>query len=147
MIFDQLSKAQRERTKLKKKFDRLISQAEQEKNHKERNFLIDEFLMECGFIDDRINVLESIRLQEKAERMGIPIPPLSDKQSWEKGYKPNTTFLGVKARLQLLTEIRKERRERWEGRTFWISRILIPLIGLIIGLIGALTALVSVWKK
>lgn len=147
MIFDQLSKAQRERTKLKKKFDRLILQAEKEKNHKERNFLIDEFLMERGFIDDRINLLESIRLQEKAERLGIPIPPLSDKESWERGLQPNTIFLGVKARLHLREEMRKERRERFESRTLWISRILIPLIGLIIGLIGALTALVSVWRK
>ena len=139
MIFDQLWKLQRERTELEKRFGRMISQAEREGDHEKRESLISELLMERGLIDDRINGLESIRIQERAERLGVPIPPLSDKESWENGYKPNTIFLSVKARAQLRSEIRKERRERWD----WITRI----ITLLVGLIGAITGLISVWKK
>ncbi|MBI1955437.1 MAG: hypothetical protein HYS38_03490 [Acidobacteria bacterium] len=147
MIFDQLWKAQRERSKLKRTFDRLISQAEKEKNDKKAASLIGEFQMEGRFIDDKINVLRSTRLREEAERLGIPTPPLSDEESWEYGCQKDLIFLGVKAQSQLRGEIRKERRERWEDRTLWITRILIPLLGLTIGLIGTLTALVSVWRK
>ena len=143
MIFDELWEVQRARAKLRKTFDRLISQAKKEDNNEKRDRLIDEFLMELDLINDKINMLESERIQKEAERLGIPVPPLSDKESWEKGFQPNTVFLGVKVRLQLRSGIRKERREQWEGRTLWIS----GLLGLIIGLIGAITALVSVLKK
>ena len=143
MILDSLWEEQRERTKLKKTFDRLISQARKEKNQEEADSLISEFITERDQINDIINGLETTRIQEEAERLGIPIPPFLDAESWEQGFNPNIFLLSSKARLQLCGEIRKERRRRWEDRTLWISRILLPLLALI----GAMRGLVSVWKK
>ena len=147
MIFDQLRRAQQERNKLKNTFDRLIAQAEREKNHKRVEMLIGQAFMEYKFVNDKINVLVTNRLREEAERLGIPTPPLSDEESWEYGCKKDVVFLGVRAQSQLRGEIRKERRERFEAKTLWIIRIFLPLIGLLIGLIGAITGVVAVWRR
>ena len=128
MIFDELWKERRKRSKLDKFYDRLISRTEKEKNHEEAENLSGEFMAQRDGINEKINVLETIRLRKESEKLGIPVPPLSDKESWVHS-PSNVVFLNVEAQLQLRREIRKERRERLEDRTLWISRIL------------------SVWKK
>ena len=144
MIFDKLRKAQRARTKLQKKFDPLISAAEKKEDKSDAEFLIQEFLQERSLLDNRIKSIETARLQEKAEKYGIPTPSLSDQESWDKGYTHSglRVFLKANARLALLSDIRKERRARWEDRTAWINRLIIPIIALL----GAATAFVAVWK-
>ena len=143
MIFDALWKAQRERRALEEKFSGLIGEAEKNKDHEEVDSLVLELLFERGLIEDRINRIDTNRVQEEAEKFGIPVPSFSDKESWNEDSQSHTIFLTVSTRLRLRQEIRKERRARWEDRTLCIDRIVLPLIGLI----GAGTALVSILKK
>jgi len=142
-MFDALSKAQRERRKLEEQFSGLIGEAEKKKDYEERDGLVSELLMERDLIEDRINRIETDRVQKEAEKFGIPVPSLSDKESWDEDSQSHTIFLNVSTRLRLRQEIRKERRARWEDTTIWMDRIVLPLIGLI----GAVTGLVSVLKS
>jgi hypothetical protein len=123
MVFDRLWKLRRERKKLEKSFDRLISQAKGAGDYDKEERLISELLFHRDSIDDEINVIESTRLQETANVLGIPVPKPSDENSWERGSQSFVIFLDVKARLQLRREIRRERRERWEHRTYWLRDI------------------------
>ena len=138
MIYDELRKAQKERKALSKKYDSFIS-AETEEKEKDR--LIGEFLLFRGMLDAQISSIQTIRIQNKAEEYGIPTPSPSDQESWEQGYNSQgylIVFLNAKARLELLNNIRKERRTRWEDKTIWIDRIVMPVIALLGVLTGAI---------
>jgi hypothetical protein len=143
MIFDALWKAQRQRRELEEKFGKLIGEAERRKDDEEVQSLVKELLLERGLIEDRIHRIETRRVQEKAEKFGIPVPSLSDKESWDDGQHSQIIFLTVRARLKLRQEIRKERRAQWEDRMLLMERIIL----LLVGLIGAASAFVSVLKK
>jgi hypothetical protein len=105
----------------------------------EREFRIHEAMDARGEKRDSILNLSSMLLTDKAERLGVPIPPFSDKESWEEGYWPDSIRLNVKAQADLRQLIRAERREKWGFSAFLLKDILTPLIGVI----GAIMGLVS----
>jgi hypothetical protein len=141
MILDALWKAQRERRNLDKLYRPLIAKAEKEKNHEEMQSLEAEYGFERGLVNDKISSLESARIQEEAERLCIPVPKYSsESEAWEKGFQPNFVYLSVKARADLRTHIRKERRERIEHWTLFLKDVIVPLVGLL----GAIMGLISV---
>ena len=142
MIFDELWRAQRVRKRTERVFHRLIAKAEKSKDRDRERSLITEFLMERDIINDRINWIETSRLQERAENFGIPIPSISDKESWEDGYEPNTVRLRKEARLRISDQIRNERRDRVDDQLLWLNRIS-PLIAPLSGLVGFVTGLIA----
>jgi hypothetical protein len=146
MIFDELWRAQRERTKLHKTFDPLISKAEQEKRWDDSQSLISEFLMERNVIDDKISWIETKRVRKRAEKFGVPIPPLSDKECWEEGFTPNTVRLKPEARIRISEQVRKERRARIEDRMLWVD-YLGPLVSPLTGLLGVVIGLVALLRS
>ena len=142
MIFDDLWRAQRERRKTERVFHNLIAKAEKSKNWNEEQSLSGEFLMERAIINDRINWIETRQLQERAEKFGIPIPSISDKEAWEDGYTPKTVRLRKEARLKISDQIRNERRARVDDQLLWLNRIS-PLIAPLSGLVGFVTGLIA----
>jgi hypothetical protein len=142
MILDELWRAQRVRKRTERVFQRLIAKAEKSKDRDREQSLITEFLMERDIINDRINWIETRRLQERAENFGIPIPSISDKESWEDGYEPNTVRLRKEARLRISDQIRNERRARVDDQLLWVNRIS-PLIAPLSGLVGFVTGLIA----
>lgn len=81
MIFDDLWRAQRERRRLGRRFDPLIAKVTKEKRWEERESLLGELIMEMDMIHDKINWVETRRVQERAEILGIPTPPVTDKEA------------------------------------------------------------------
>ncbi|MGH9432928.1 MAG: hypothetical protein ACRD3T_15440 [Terriglobia bacterium] len=141
MIFDALWKAHRERRKCNKLYRRLIENAEREKNSEEVETLCLEAMHERDVINEKINLLESSRIQEEAERLGIPIPKYSlDSEAWEKGLRNDKVYLSLKAKGELRSQIRREKRERIEYWTLIVKDLVVPLMGLL----GVITGLVSV---
>jgi len=148
MIFDPLWKAYRRRRKLSKFYGSLIVNAQRKKNHEEVETINSEFSFEKGLIDDEIGWLETLSLQNEAERIGIPFPRFSDQDgSWQEGSKPNTVHLSVKARAEIRTQIRREKRERLENKMLWISHVLLPIIGLIGAIMGLISLMHSLNSK
>jgi hypothetical protein len=148
MILDALWNAQRKRRKLDKLYGRLISKAERGKNPEEVGSLGSEYRFERNLINDTINSLESSMIQERAERLGVPVPNYSpDHEAWEKGFQPNVVYLSLKTRAELRSQIRKERRERVEYWTLLVKDLIVPLVGLLVGLVGATIGLVSVLRS
>lgn len=145
MVFDALWKAQRKRRRLDKLFGGLISKAEKRKNHEEVGSLEAEHMYERHLISDTINSLESLRIQERAERLSLPVPKYStDNEAWEKGFQPNVVYLSLKTRAELRGQIRKERREGAEYWTLMLKDVIVPLVGLIGAIMGLISLLRSV---
>ncbi len=85
---------------------------------------------------DQIINLESLILLEEAEHLGIPVPPLDDKDSWEGGRRPGTHRLGLHAQVLLRQAIRNEKKEKWGVVAFRLKELAVPLIGVLGALWG-----------
>lgn len=109
----------------------------------EREFRVHEAMEQRREHRDRILNLSSMLLSDKAESLGLPVPPLADKESWEEGYWPDTIRLNVTAQAQLRKAIREEKREKWSFVAFLLTNIATPIIGLIGVVMGLLSLLHS----
>jgi hypothetical protein len=103
--------------------------------------------METDLIDDDIAQLRSQYLIEQAEDYLIPVPEIERKgDAWEQSDISGRWRLTRKSAVRLLSAIRKEKTERFD---YWQKRIglLIGLLTLLLGILGTLIGLVSIWKK
>lgn len=91
--------------------------------------------------------LNSRLLSDQAESRGIPIPALTDKESWESGWEPGTIRLTVEAQAKLRQAIRNERREKWSFAAFILKDIVTPLIGAIGAVMGLLSLIHALRSK
>jgi hypothetical protein len=96
---------------------------------------------------DQILNLSSLVLSDEAESLGIPVPPLSDKTSWEEGWMPGTVRLNVEAQARLRQAIRSEHREKWSTFAFVVKEIVAPVIGVIGAIMGLLSLIHAIRSK
>jgi len=144
MIGFKLRKLRLERRKSEKEYSKYVAEA---KDADEQDFRIHEAIDEREKIRDKILGLMSTQLSHRAEDLGIPVPSLSDGESWEQGYKPGTIRLTVNAQLKLRRAIRNEQRERWSVAVFVLKEIVAPLIGIIGAIMGLLSLIHAIRSK
>jgi hypothetical protein len=144
MIGFKLWKLRLERRKSQKEYSKYVAEAKDAENE---DFRICEAIEEREKIRDKILSLKSIQLSDMAEDLGIPVPPASDKESWEEGYNPGTVRLTVNAQLQLKQAIRNEQRERWSVAVFVLKEIVAPLIAIIGAIMGLLSLIHAIRSK
>ena len=109
---DELWRLRWQRDRLERKYDRQIHKAKKEKNDDERDSLITAAEIDRMLFDDDISSADTIQLRRQAERLGLPVPAASDKNSWEDGMYHGVSYLNPAARTALRQAIRRERRER-----------------------------------
>ena len=132
---------QRERSN--KKYSKYIAKAKGD----ERESLISEAMdVRHGQRDEILN-LRSLLLSDKAESLGVPVPPFSDKASWEEGWMPGTVRLNIEAQSRLRQAIRKERREKWGTFTFVVKELVAPVIGVLGAIMGLLSLIHALRPK
>ena len=91
-------------------------------------------------IDDEIETLESRYLIESARQLVLPIPDFDmDSDTWKESKITRRVRLSKKAMVDMRSLVRKERKERREGIMLWLAAL--------IGIIGALSGLLAVWKS
>ena len=90
----------------------------------------------CRVYKFEVDVLEARRLVKRANKLQVPVPNYSNKEMWKHVF--NYRFLTEKGKLHLINIIRKEKRER--------VGVFFKRASIVIGLIGALMALISVLK-
>jgi hypothetical protein len=153
MIFDALWRAERTATKKRKKLhetlDPKIQTANKEKKGHEYESLLSEYFMESNIIRDMPDSMRTERLVRRARKLGISVPPqpshenLDEDEYWEANPVSGSFYLTEKAFSELTRAIRKEEIERLEYQMRWVSRVFAPIVGLAIGLIGAIMGLIS----
>jgi hypothetical protein len=122
-----------------KRSDKVYSKYVAEAEGKQQQSRISEAMSVREGQRDAILTLRSVLLSDEADSLGIPVPPFSDKQSWEDGRIPGTARLKLKAQSQLLQAIRNEHREKWSTFTFMMKEIVTPLIGILGAIMGLLS--------
>jgi hypothetical protein len=141
MILDPLWRLRWKRDRMQRRYDRHIRKAEKKNDHDERDSLISEVMMERQLYNDDISSAESIELRRKAEALGIPVPPFSDKVAWETGYNPAISFLSARVRMDLRTSIRKERRDRWDFAILLLKDLLAPIVAILATIVNLILVL------
>jgi hypothetical protein len=156
MIFDELWRAQRKRKKLSRALNKLGSEFERERSSfdpedpgaltkADEDLWKDKYQAPIGLLafnfrkaEDEINAIETRRVQERAEKFGIPI----GRDSWMPGFERNSRRLRPEARITISEQIRKERRARMEDRMLWANH-LGPLLSPLTGFLGVLIAFIA----
>lgn len=140
MIFDELWRLRWKRDRIQHKYDRWIREAQKNKDYNERESLGAEASQERQLVNDQIYSTETMELRRRAERLGLPTPDFSDKDSWVEGYVPGTFYLNPTARTALRQALRKEQRERWELAIALVKDFAVPIIGVIATIVSLVLA-------
>lgn len=94
-------------------------------------------------IDEEIDTLISDYYREQASRLLIPLPPLNADDDpdgcWERNHQLGNLVLTRKGIFQIRSAIRDEKSARRDSILVWVTPVL--------GVIGAITGLVAVWKN
>lgn len=154
MIFDRLWRAERRddnaRIKLKEHYYPLLVAAQKEKDEKKHGNILSEYQNELDFIDDAKALRTGIVIS-RAKRLGIELPKKPDfgteeadeNEDWIENRATGGVYLTPKAVHALRVQIREEENGRLEHQMRYFKNIVVPLGGLLIGLIGSIMGLIS----
>src|SRR5208283_892810 len=84
------------------------------------------------------------RLSDRARALDVDIPPINDLQMWYHDENGRKLWFTPKGRAHVRKLIDEEKARRFEVKTRWVTKLIIPLLAALIGIIGALTGLVAV---
>ncbi len=132
-----LWRLRRERKRSAKKYATAIDEA---KDGDEAQMLMGEAGEDREDIRDRILHLNSMKLLDKAEDLGVPFPSYQhQRESWEDGREPGTIHLTREAQIKLQQAIRSEQKDRWSHAAFMLKEIVTPIIGVLGAIMGVLS--------
>lgn len=126
---------ERDRQKLKKKKNRGPGEFE-ELEHNEWQALQVE--------DNSINAFLSDQLWHEAREHDIEIP--KGEGVWEDSLYYDRKYLSMPIRSQLRRLIDEEKSRRFEVKMLWVTKFILPILGALVGVIGAITGLVAVLR-
>jgi hypothetical protein len=150
----------RARAKVERKYARQVEEL-QKKNAPETDITLVRVkeLLEARIYTQQIALELTFRLQAEAERFDVEVPPIAVQdeegnfgmwqlvQDSEKvGVDEGRIFLSSKGRAHLRRLIEDEKGRRFEVKTRWVTRVILPIIGALVGIIGAITGLVAVMR-
>jgi hypothetical protein len=108
-----------------------------------------EFTADCvhddEVLDEQFALFLSSRVIDEARELDIEVP--TDTPVWDHTDDGERAYLKAATRAELRKRVDEEKTRRFEAKTLWITRIILPLAGLLVGIIGALTAFVSVMNQ
>ncbi|MGO9245811.1 MAG: hypothetical protein ACLPT4_08780 [Verrucomicrobiia bacterium] len=97
---------------------------------------------ESGPIEEELEWLETTWRRDKAQRLHLPIPEIPAGEDEDANWRRTDSgrwLLKPEGHSKIKALIRAERKEQREALIAWLT--------LIIGILGALTGLVAVWRK
>ena len=142
-------KLKRERRNVIALYEKAIADCKADKNKDKDDLecLYVEMDREVGMADDALNAFESDRLFDEARKLDVETPAINDADGlWQEDYYTHRRFLNAKGRSNVRRLIDAEKLRRFEVSTLWVAKVILPLLGLIIGILGALTGLLAVLR-
>jgi len=83
-------------------------------------------------------------LLHEARSLDVGGPPAEDKTMWFQARGSKGFWLTSRGRAHVRKLIDEERGRRFEVKTRWVTKLILPLLAALIGIIGAITGLVAV---
>jgi hypothetical protein len=124
-------------------YRRVIAEAERKNDPDKLNNLYSEWHSESAPIEEELLEIQTRRLVNKARRMLLPVPDIPmnepEDENWIRGTSTRGWHLKAEGVTHVRAAIRAESKERREALIAWAT--------LIIGILGALTGLVAVWRR
>jgi hypothetical protein len=99
----------------------------------------------CKNIDDRVDWILDQSIRQEAQELDIAMPSVEDLAMWRRDEEQNL-YLSPQGRFHLRKRIDEEKARRFEVKTLWVTKIILPIAGVVVGIIGALTGLVAVMQ-
>jgi hypothetical protein len=84
------------------------------------------------------------KLVQKATALDVELPDRNDKEMWSTTDDGEFSFLSAKGRAYARKLVHEEQMRQFDLRYGYFIKIVIPLFGLLFGLLGAFTGLLSV---
>ena len=138
-----LFKLNRKRSKQASVISKLVKEARKTGGERKAQEIRESESFDLEIIYDEILQLLSWYILSKANKRFLPTPPFSEEDGmWERSNYTGKYHLTEKGFREVRGMIRKDTKERMELLSYWS-----PWIGLLIGVIGALTGLVAVIKR
>lgn len=140
MIFDRRWRNRRARLKLANSYNDDIRKAQSEKRFNDAQGIDEERHFELRMFDYEVAAEDTVELRAEAEKFDVPLPPFNDEEKWEQN--PDGMYvLTLDGIAEMRQKIRKERLERRDESMYWVRNAIIPIMGLLIGILGLLVAL------
>jgi hypothetical protein len=98
---------------------------------------------DCNHIDERVDWLLDQSIRQEAQELDIAMPSVEETEMWHRG-GDLSLYRSSQGRFSLRKLIDQEKARRFEVKTLWVTKIILPLAGVLVGIIGALTGLVAV---
>jgi hypothetical protein len=95
-------------------------------------------------IEKEIDIIEGGRLFRKARHLDVETPPLAEREMWLDEYGGRRIWFSPKGRAHVRKLIDEEESRRFEAKSRWVTKIILPLLTLTLGIIGTITGLVAV---
>lgn len=91
-----------------------------------------------------IDLLMSLSLLDDARSLDVDIPNYEDAKMWFHDEIRGRVWLSTHGRSVVRKLIDEEKARRFEVRTRWITKVILPLAAAAIGIIGATTGLLAI---
>jgi hypothetical protein len=98
------------------------------------------------YLDQIIDMLVSRRLIDEAVELDVSIPDSNNAAMWARN-EGGRIWLSSEGRALLRRSIDEEKSRRFEVKTLWVVKFIVPVASILVGLIGALTGLIAVWHR
>jgi len=102
---------------------------------------------EIRSIDDELYEQEGFALERTARKLEVDISQTSFPDYWEDDDGDHPRYsLSTKGRFNARKLIDEEKARRFEVKTLWVTKLIVPLLAALVGILGALTGLVAVLR-
>ncbi len=95
-------------------------------------------------IESEIDWIVSTRLSREARALDVETPLLSEEEMWRKEEYGPRVWLTPRGRAHVRKLIDEQKARRFEAKSRWVTRIILPVLALILAIIGTITSLVNV---
>lgn len=144
-MFD-LWRLKRERKLVFARYEKSIREARQQNNHLEATDLAQKQFDHCDYLDEQLNEAMSDAIRAEARDLDIKPPDIDSREMWwrDQAAHPHLTPQGRYTMRKLIDE---EKARRFEIKTLWVTKLILPIFAALVGIIGGLTGLIAVMHK
>jgi hypothetical protein len=105
--------------------------------------LMAEQYSECKDLDEQMDLIMDQEIRLEAQELDVVLPPIQQTDMWRRDDEQNL-YLSPGGRSHVRKLIDDEKGRRFDAKTRWVTRIILPIVGSLVGILGAITGLIAV---
>lgn len=135
----------RRRAALQKSFQKDRDNLKKNKAPRDKFYELDsQEYFEVREVEVELDMEQSKQLFDEARALDVDTPKPSDSEMWISDDHAGRIWLTSKGRAAVRKAIDEETARRFEVKTRWVTKLIIPLLAGLIGIIGSVIGLVAV---